>query len=328
MIVHNPEKVERELRSLLDHLGLVDTIEDEELSRRERKRSPGSCEWLLEREIFKNWRDKRSPLNEKHSSVFWLQGDPGTGKSYLAAKVISHLREREHDASFFFLKRSDAAKQGIGSLLKSLAWQMAKNSATIRQALLQMQQDGTFTADANDSRAIWKQLFVHRIFRVDPEKDQYWIIDALDEAKNNQELFTLLQNLPNRYSVFITSRKDRELERELRHLNVKVTMYQVEKEDTLQDIRLFLEQNEEDIHVDETAQQQMFIKKIVDKSKGSFLWTNLILKELALYWDEDALEEVIDNVPEGMNYQYDDILKKIFAGVNGVSLKRVASDCL
>lgn len=114
---------------------------------------------------------------------------------------------------------------------------------------MQMREEVDFAEDINDSRAIWKQLFVHCIFRVEPEKDQYWIIDALDEAKNHQDLFQLLQNLPSRYSVFVTSRKDRELERDLRHFGVKVTMYQVDREDTLQDIHNFLEESQDDIHI-------------------------------------------------------------------------------
>lgn len=64
----------------------------------------------------------------------------------------------------------------------------------------------------------------------------------------------------------------------------------------------------------------MFIRKIVDKSKGSFLWTNLILKQLRLYWDEATLEKVINDVPEEMNQFYDGIFKKVFEDVNGVRI--------
>lgn len=106
----------------------------------------------------------------------------------------------------------------------------------------------------------------------------------------------------------------------LQMCNAKVTMYQVGRQDTLQDIHLFLDQNEEDIHIDEPTHQQMFIKKIADRSNGSFLWTNLVLRQLRQYWNEDALENVIQNVPQGMEFQYDDILKKTCESVNGVSL--------
>lgn len=228
------------MRILATYLNVADT-EDEELTRREQRRSPGSCDWLLEKPNFTRWRDKVALPNEKHPRVYWLSGDPGCGKSYLAARVISHLRGRGYDSSVFFIKHSDISKQSIGNLLKSIAYQMASSSASLRQELLAMQHQDTLTAEPTDSRAIWKQLFVHRVFRAEPEKHQYWIIDALDEAKGSHELFSLLQTLPEKYSVFVTSKKDRELERELRRLDMRITTYQVEREDTIQDIRTYLE---------------------------------------------------------------------------------------
>ena len=318
----NPEKVEGYMRALATYLGISD-VEDEELSRRQQRKVPGSCEWLLEKEDFRLWRDKDDSLNDNRHQIYWLNGDPGCGKSFLAGHVVTHLREIKRDSSFYFLKHGDIGKQGIGGLLKSIAYQMARNSASLRRSLLSMQKEDTLIAEPTDLRAIWKQLFVQRVFRVDLERHQYWIIDALDEARGKVELFGLLQSLPRGYSVFITSRNDPDLKREFRKLDMKVIAHQIEQEDTLQDIRTYLEHNEEDLHVDDSSQLQMLIQKLVDKSKGSFLWTNLILQELADYWTDDDIEDVLNNVPEGMQHLYTRILSKISQNVNGALAKAI-----
>ena len=40
-------------------------------------------------------------------------------------------------------------------------------------------------------------------------------------------------------------------------------------------------------------------QKLVQKSKGSFLWTRLIVEELRNYWTDDDIEQVLSNVPGG-----------------------------
>lgn len=45
--------------------------------------------------------------------------------------------------------------------------------------------------------------------------------------------------------------------------------------------------DEEDLHVDGAAQMEMLIQKLLDKSKGSFLWIHLILQDLQDLWTDE-----------------------------------------
>jgi hypothetical protein len=187
---------------------------------------------------------------------------------------------------------------------------MARSNHAVRQALFAMEKEGTLTADPHDVRGIYRQLFVQRVFRCDIQRHQYWIIDALDEAKAGQELFALLKSLPaNRYSVFITSRREREIEREIKRLGC--VNRELVAADTMEDIRSFLLQNEDDLPDDDPVQMQLLVNKLMNKSNGSFLWTNLMLKELADQWTGDDVDSVITNVPDGMQHLYARILRKI-----------------
>lgn len=315
--VLNPERVESHMRILSAYLNIQDT-EDEDFARLKQRRVPGSCEWILEKPEFIRWRDRNGPHSTSRHQIYWLSGDPGCGKSFLATNIISHLQDRHCDVSYYFVKHGDITKQNIGSLLKSIAYQTARNSPSLRRSLLSMQREDTLTAEPSDLRAIWKQLFIQRIFRTDLEKHQYWIVDALDEGNGNgsRELVSLLQSLPQGYSVFVTCRRDQELERELRFLEGRLMMQRIDRQDTLRDIRTYLEYNEDDLHVDDSIQMQTLIRKLVEKSRGSFLWTHLIVQELSNYWTDDDFETVLNNVPDGMHYLYARMLQKIARSVN------------
>jgi len=261
--------------------------------------------------------------NTNRGQVYWLSGDPGCGKSYLTTHVITHLKNRGYDTSFYYFKHGDLSKQSIGGLLKSIAWQMASTSAAVRRSLLSMQQEDTLTAEQSDPRATWKQLFVQRIFTVTPERHQYWIIDALDEAKGGIGLFSLLQSLPEGYSVFVTSRRDRELFREVLLLGMSVFTQEVEKEDTLDDLRTYLEHRGDDLHVDDETEKQSLIQTMLDKSKGSFLWTSLTLTQLTIFWTDEDIEDSLNDIPEGMQQLYTRILLKIAGTSNGPLAKAI-----
>ena len=52
---------------------------------------PGTCKWLFEHKNYKSWRAVTA------SSLVFLVGDPGTGKSTLTARVVNRVREDQTD---------------------------------------------------------------------------------------------------------------------------------------------------------------------------------------------------------------------------------------
>src|SRR5271156_202164 len=332
-----------QMRILADYLG-VSEAEDEELSNLEDAEVSGSCQWLLNMQSFIDWRDaqidgdpteidlpartrnlaisKRNRLDHPLTPrFFWLTGAPGTGKSVLTAHVIRHLENR--DCSFYFLKHSDRSKQNLSGLLKSIAYQMARRDVTLRQSLLSMQKEGGLTAEKNDIRAIWKQLFVQMIFRTDFQQRQYWIIDALDEGHGGYELVPLLAKIPEHLpiSVFLTSRRDLHLEKLLNRL--PVVTEQIEISNTLGDIRLYLEEHVDDLPVQDPVAVEDLIEKLLDKSKGSFLWVRLIMQQLESSWSDTAIDEALENVPEGMEELYSTILEDMTQSSNKALAKAI-----
>ncbi|KAJ5512855.1 hypothetical protein N7463_002407 [Penicillium fimorum] len=50
-------------------------------------RTPGTCEWLLQTDKFREW------MTINSSAVLWLHGTIGAGKTFLTSKVIDHVQD-------------------------------------------------------------------------------------------------------------------------------------------------------------------------------------------------------------------------------------------
>ncbi|PGH36358.1 hypothetical protein GX50_00863 [[Emmonsia] crescens] len=66
-------------------------------------RIPGTCEWFVEYELFRDWKESRS------SKVLWVSADPGCGKSVLAKYLAdSILAPGESRMTCYFLFKDDS----------------------------------------------------------------------------------------------------------------------------------------------------------------------------------------------------------------------------
>jgi hypothetical protein len=95
-------------------------------------RAEGYFEWLARRANFRRWRDFTD------TKVFYLTGNPATGKSFLAKYVIENLTGLSYDCSYYFFKEGDKLKSSLSKSLHSLAYQMAYSNAAIRETILEI----------------------------------------------------------------------------------------------------------------------------------------------------------------------------------------------
>ncbi|KAM0258711.1 hypothetical protein ACHAQJ_003720 [Trichoderma viride] len=287
------KEIETDLR-LKSFLGICDTWEDDLMLQSELK-MPDSCEWLTNKPSFISWKAGDAP------SIFWLTGRPAAGKSILSSHVIDHLNLLPVYCSYFFFKHSTTNKSMLHDCFRSLAFQMASQDNLVKEKLIQLEHEG-ITWNKVDDGFIWTKLFVDRIFKLPFEKQHFWIIDGLDECTNFNALFTkkLLAKLPRKRElrVFVTSRNLDAIERGLVSLGSQVNTYTLSNSDTLDDIRLFLATKLGELDRFETENDlEAMCNKILDKSSGSFLWARLVLQEFENAWTEEAMEEILREVP-------------------------------
>ncbi|KAF5007062.1 hypothetical protein FDECE_6607 [Fusarium decemcellulare] len=107
------ERAKEQVENLLNSVSRIEVGKIH--GRREQDRTPRTGEWLVQdRKIFLPW--ERS----SYSQVLWLQGDLGTGKSFLSSKVIDRYRRSGTDTmestdrgnrgfAFFYCDRTPSA---------------------------------------------------------------------------------------------------------------------------------------------------------------------------------------------------------------------------
>ncbi len=268
-------------------------------------RLTGSCDWLLKKKSFQEWRDSTK------TQLYWISAKPGTGKTVLSGKVIRHLKSFDRDIAFYFFDYRNKTQTAISSFLLSIAGQMAHTQLEVMQTVLEICQgdDQLYKADY---RTIWRKLFIEGILRIKFSRKQYWIIDALDECNSVSDLIPLLLKMTEtNIRILLTSRDRYESNRQPLHSKVQVISEEILADDTKLDIALYLKAHMHQLPaIDEEARQDM-ISRISAKSAGCFLWVSLVLQELRRAHTSKEIRQVLDEVPSDMNDLYSRILDRM-----------------
>ncbi|KAI1364366.1 hypothetical protein F5Y08DRAFT_214267 [Xylaria arbuscula] len=295
-----------ELEALSKFLGVAGAPEDELIANESRKLS-GSCQWLVQKESFEQWRDSLT------SKLFWLQGRPGAGKTVLASHVIDYLRESGLDCCYFYFKHGDENRGNISALLRSMAWQMA---ALHRSAFTTISKlTNSFTTppvDKADHVSTWRHVFASALLKSKLQRPQYWVIDALDECENDSEVIFFLRKAQELWPlcILITSRTGVEACLNPTDQSVEVVSESI-LEGNREDIALFLKANLQYLPGTTTITQQDISYRILHNSRGCFLWVRLVLDQLRLAHTPSEIDQVLDNDHSDMNTLYARILDEM-----------------
>lgn len=292
----DPEKLQ--LGKFLD----IHEIPEDYLAHFVEQRTEGSCEWLIDSDNFRQWRDGSGP------KLFWLHASPGTGKSVLAARVVEHLQEANLSCSYFFFNHGEKIKSTLATLLRSMAYQMALTYVGVKNAILGLHQD--LPLDKDDHRSIWRQLFQHGILQEELPQPQYWVIDALDECGNYADLIPMLSKIEGLFPlrILLTSRSGTEIDRTLQQRGTPITVEAVSRQVVDKDIKLYVTSNTHHLPGSHDFRRAL-VTTILEKANGSFLWAMLVVQELGTVHTIYEVREVLESVPVGMENLYERILQ-------------------
>lgn len=158
----NDQVSKEQMRNIEDLLRIQDIPEEHH------EKLEGSCQWIEDREDFQSWirvEPKAETAAVPRPSMFWVQAQPGAGKTVLATHIMSllnHFRLPYSSHLFHFGKKS---AQSLAGLLQSLAFQMARANEEIRDKLVEIYTT-TSSFDQDDPRAIWHKVFLGGLFQV------------------------------------------------------------------------------------------------------------------------------------------------------------------
>lgn len=296
-----PEKKRDRIKNLKKYLRVSDLLDDD-LANVCEARMHGSCGWISHKDSYAKWRDGEYG----NDRTLWIKGKPATGKSVLAGYVIDQLKGSGQACSYFFFKHGDKSKANLGRCLRCLAFQMATSNVEASDAILKLQADG-ICLDGADERTLWRILFLSGIFQATMTRN-YWVIDALDECHNPPALLNAIisnmdESIPLR--ILVTSRDTVELDQGFSAIPPSlVQSLPMSITDTKSDLGLLIERRTQALGVAGPNDRGKLAEKILDKSKGSFLWTILVLEELIRCHSRKEIDQILEDVPRGMGSLY------------------------
>lgn len=156
-----------------------------------------TCEWLAQRKDYQEWMDMESKHLQTHDGLFWIRGNPGTGKSiamkFLFQKMQRSLKRTQDQLvlSFFFNARgSDLEKSTLG-LYRSLLFGLLSSDPSLLEALNNCSRSQYLSISSGGweqkHERLLQELFEGAVdLLAAREKRLYCYVDALDECPEDQ----------------------------------------------------------------------------------------------------------------------------------------------
>ncbi|KAF9884807.1 hypothetical protein FE257_001223 [Aspergillus nanangensis] len=281
------------------------------------KRTAGTGAWLLQHEGFQNWEKKRS------SMLFWLQGSPGTGKTYLTSSVIDRvqdlLRENPKDegVAFFYCDKNEPSRAQPLSILQSFVRQLSttvNNPGSTQTQLRAMykknrESGATFT---------FHQCKEQILASLDIYQKSTLVIDAMDECNPDsrdeliEALNSLLSESKKPVKIFISSRPDPDIQSLLENTpNIGISA-----NDNKGDIQKFL-----DVELEKLAKKTPLFGDIkiktnimtalLDRCQGMFQWAALQVHQIVKCKTETSVLARLKNLPSDLKNAYDEAWEQV-----------------
>ncbi|KAL7931999.1 hypothetical protein V8C35DRAFT_308211 [Trichoderma chlorosporum] len=302
---------EKSLDEALDYISAI-SIGNHHLEKRE-TRAPETCEWLLNHPRFLEWEESSC------SSILWLQGSIGTGKSYLTSKVIDRYRfdnkeKIEHGEGFayFYCNRSDPVRRNSKSIYQSYIRQLARINlypAGIHKsifALYRTAKEEQRGLSNGECKAALSEL-------ITSYPRTTLILDALDECEPEirheliLDLRGLVRDANRQVKVYIASRREPDIERSLGSEN----LVEIGTADNKNDIEKYIEQEMRRLggsweSVSQGVRDEVK-RSITDQSDGMFRWAYLQWEQLKKFKTDQSIVGRLGKMPKSLEQAYDEI---------------------
>ena len=280
----------------------------------------GTCEWIVDDSLISSFLG----LDGTKSSLLWISGGPGTGKTILTAHIISELQHR-YPTAYFFCKSDDQRKQTTTAVLQNWIWQLVHKSPVLSESI-------TSPSDEYQSPSI---LVLSRTLQNLQQylQHSYLIVDGLDECVDDvADFIRCCQQVAEKWRVLIISRDVSNIRKGLGNgafghktlttqdnrmdINSLVVHKAISVQDTKSDIDKFVDQKTEQLAISKSwqAMEKGIANVLSANAEGMFLWVRLVLDFLLQDTTlEGDVEEALGSIPSDLNGFYDKIMEKMKA---------------
>ena len=227
----------------------------------------GTSVWLLEDKSYLEWVNAR----DSTPSLLWLNGGAATGKSVMSSFIINSLVEQGIPCQYFFIRFGDQKKRTLSLVLRSIAYQIARNVPAFLESILQLE-DEAIDFETADSRTIWERIFKSILFNMQDVLPLYWVIDGLDEAEDPRALIRVLfdislSSIPIR--ILLVGRKTSEIEAVFQKIPKLLNSTFLSIEGHLEDLHSYIRQ---ELSMSGSAEvRESVVERIVRGAQNNFL---------------------------------------------------------
>ncbi|THV46387.1 hypothetical protein BGAL_0390g00040 [Botrytis galanthina] len=312
----------RERETLLRWLSTIPYRKHHKLKRSERLE--GSCEWLLNSADYIQWKDSSA------SSILWLNGTAGCGKSVLTSAVIENLCQESSSmgtaapVAYFYCSRNTAEPERANpeEVLRSILEQVSSNTAElpIRKPVVKVyenlvKENRGLTPQEGLSLDETTEVLL-KILQVDPF---YVVIDALDECDPSERpsliesLKTIIDESASVVKVFISSRRYTDIASQFE----ESPCISIQPSHTSRDIEDYVRKEVSEamekrrivkgklLPEEKKKIEQQITQALIDGSQGMFRWVTLQIQQLCKQVRvKRDIESVLRKLPKSLEESY------------------------
>ncbi|XP_022795080.1 uncharacterized protein LOC111333714 [Stylophora pistillata] len=265
-----------------------------EIEHHAEKFQEGTREWIF-RQV-EEWLDERNCPNR----VMVLSGNAGMGKSVISAVLCKRMQEMGRLSGSHFCQHNNVRYRKPQLMLQSLAFHLTHTLPEYKEALVnQLSRNLGLELNTMGVEELFSLLFREPLSNVsDPESSILIVIDGLDESEyqGRNELLNMVAKqfckLPRWIRFFVTTRPEINISDSLKHL--EPIQIDENQEENSRDIKHFFQMSL-GFQIEE-ERKVAFLKKLVDKSEGVFLYAYFLvnfMNENASVLTLDQLESIL-----------------------------------
>ena len=278
--------------------------------------------WLLETQNFQDWIQRKRL--EEHRGFFWIQGNPGSGKSTLMKKIYSHVKACRQDllsvtAAFFFNARGSTIEKSPTGLLRTLLHKMCQQISALRKLVVKeyVAKRRLLTPDWQWQFSELKEFLAAVVTpSVLGQRSLLLFVDALDECDlaATQSVIQIFEALASSsfsnstdFSICLSSRYWPQFRIE----NSYIARVELQNKG---DIDRYIREHLESRQINKDADLHAILRtEILVKAKGTFLWVVLVIRELLQARTAGdtprELRKIVERVPKDLNKFYQHLLQ-------------------
>ena len=273
-------------------------------------RHEGTCEWILQNDLYKQWDGDQS----ERLNFLMIVAGPGSGKSVLAKFILQTLEDRNTETCGnpvlgFFCKNAEG-RNSSSSIIRYFLFALLNRRRELFMHITPFLARQSLSDNSLSFQNLWKMFLA---ILSDPELGTVrFIIDGLDECKSpsQQELLKAIElsfkEKTTKGKILITTRPTAIAS----DYGTRLGILQINTEDVAGDLSLIVQDEVDKLALSRGYPEEIsetVKKKLEGEADGMFLWVDLVLEELRrdeLADTRQTIDQILASLPRSLSDFY------------------------